>query len=962
MQVRVLGPVDAVDEGRHLALGGPRPRTIVAALVLDGGTVSTARLVEEVWRATPPPSAVATLQSYISRLRRTLGPDRLQTGTNAYSLTLDHDESDVARFENLVADARVARDARDLREAVARYDHALACWRGDVAEDLDPGPILRESGARLVEERLLAVEERVDARLALGHHREVVGELEALTAAHPRREFLHACHMVALYRAGRQADALEVYRQARDRLVAELGVEPGPALQQLHQRVLSHDPSLQLEPVPQPAVQPPSRPSRRGPAHGNLPAPLGSFVGRDRDRRRIANRLAGTDRLVTLVGAGGCGKTQLALRVATDLRPRHPDGVWWVELASAQAAELVEAAITEALRIPESHDATPRDRIVDRLATGSQLLVLDNCEHLVDRCAEVVTELLRQCPDLRILATSRESLDVDGEIAWRVPSLELPRPDAEPEEILTCEAVRLLEVRGQAVRHDLRFEAGDAPLLARICRELDGIPLALELAAARLQVLSLAELADRLEDRLRVLRSGRRSAPARHQTLEAAIAWSYERLAPAEQTLLSRLSVFDGGFVVEDVEQVCGGRGIDPADVLGMLAALEHKSLLHRQASPAGPARHDLLATIRAFAQTRLDPDEHDWVATRHAERYADLSETAAPLLTGPQQVQWLNRLHAEQGNLRRVLAHGGAPAERIAAAVWRFWLQFGHGREGHQWLTNVLSHDCSAPPARRLALHEGAARLAAATGDHDGARDHIDHAATLAQQLDDILATARLVSFQAQLEAEAGRQDHAASLLARARSVLHDASDAWTVASVEFRAGMVAWQGNRLEQAGSALDAAERGYLEVGDRWTACLARLGAARVARQAGDTARAATLHRTNLRHGIELTVSSFDFVGMPQDLQGLALLASRPGSHELAATLLGAASALRTAVELPETPTVEGDRDEALDRAAAALGVVDATTAYERGRRLSAEAAVHLALSSTADLEQVRQPAG
>ncbi len=958
-EVRVLGPVEAFVGGLPVALGGARPRTLVAALALGGEAMSSGRLVEEVWRSDPPPSATATLQSYLSRLRRTLGPERLERSPGGYVLVVD-EELDARRFDRRLAQARRARDSGDLRRAATLYLEALACWRGDVAEGIDAGPVIREASARLFEHRLLAVEERIEVELTSGRHHEVVGELEGLTGAHPHRERLHAQRLVALYRAGRQADALAAYQQARAALVDGLGIEPGPQLRELQQRVLDQDPGLGLHApaVPTAAVVKAAdtdeagrgRSGRQGPP-GNLPMPLGSFVGRVGTRREIAARLAGDARLITLVGAGGCGKTQLAVRAAFDVVDGYPDGTWWVEVAATRDPELVERSVADALGLPASQDAPRYERIADRLGEGRQLLVLDNCEHLIDACAELVTELLRRCPRLRILATSREPLDVEGEATWRVPSLELASPDAGPAAILASEAAQLLQVRARWARSDLEFSPDDASTVAQVCRELDGIPLALELAAARLNVLSLDELAERLTDRFKVLAHGRRSSPARHRTLEAAIAWSYDLLDAREQLLITRLSVFAGGFTVDDAEVVCSGDSLPAEDVVGLLGALLSKSLVQGRTGPTGRARHDLLETVRTFAAARLDDRKARELADRHAERFADLAEQAAPELTGPGQVGWLNRLHADQDNLRVVLRRGGRDAARVAASAWWFWLQFGHASEGDRWLAESLARADELDPVLRLQLHRGAARLAAAVDDPTRARDQLQAAIGGAEHLSRPATLPEDHGLLARLAASAGDHAAAAEQLAVARRHA-DRARSWVLAAVENHAAVVEWHAGNLEAAARAADSAERGFQAAGDEWSACLARLGAARVAHQLGNVEAAVSLHRTNLARGLDLTVSSLDFVGLPQDLQDLALLAGEVGNHHLAVTLAGAAAVVRTAVELRGS-TAER-HDQIMAAATEVLGPGDVAAIYAVARGWPVQEAVRLALERTADL--------
>ncbi len=953
VELRVLGPVDARDAGANLPLGGPRPRAVLAALALADGPVSPTRLIEEVWREQAPPTATGTLQSYLSRLRRVLGQQRLVRGPSGYEVRLDAEELDLHRFHRSLTEARAARDAGLRDDAVTAYDDALACWRGEVAEGLDPGPIIREAAARLNEEHLSAIEERVEVLLSSGRHHEVVGDLQGLASSHPHRERLHAQRLVALYRSGRQGDALAAYRQARDALVTSLGIEPGPQLRELHQRILDQDPRLGLHAttVPDVTVVDQSASGAGLGAIGNLPTPLGSFVGRVAARRDIAARLAGDVRLLTLVGAGGCGKTQLALRSAAGAVDGYPQGTWWVELAAHRDADRVVRATADALGIAISPTADPLGPVAARLSAGRALLVLDNCEHLVDACADLAAELLRRCPQLRILATSREPLDVEGEQIWRVPSLSLPELGASLASVHDSEAAQLLLLRGRAVRPELTFETADAPTVSRICRELDGIPLALELAAARLNVLSLEELAERLEDRLAVLAHGRRSAPARHRTLEAAIAWSYDLLSVQERRLLTHLTVFSGGSTVGDAEVVCAETGEGRTPVVDLLGALVDKSLVQRTTDPDGRARLDLLATVRSFAESRIEPDDAGRLRDRHADHYAELAELAAPELTGADQVAWLNRLHAEQGNLRVVLERGDAWSARLAASVWWFWLQFGHAVEGDRWLRGSIGGSSELSTGKELELHRGAARLAAAVDAPVRARDYLDVAIAVGQRMEAWPGVAQDHALRARFHAEDGAAA-AVEALALARKIADRADDAWTIATVEQHAATVAWYAEEFDAAAVAAEAAEAGFRAAGDRWSACLARLDAARIARRRGRRTEAARLHRTNLERGLDLTVSSLDFVGLPQDLQDLASLALESGEVELAATLLGTIATLRTAVELPGSTAAR--LDDLVERARACLDASAFERAYELGRVHPAEGSVALALELTCSL--------
>jgi predicted ATPase/DNA-binding SARP family transcriptional activator len=966
VEFRILGPLEAVDDGgRTLPLGGRRPRSIMATLVVEANRmVSTDRLVEEVWGSNAPRSAVATLQSYLSRLRHALEPGlasnatpgRLVTHQAGYELRADTSEIDARRFEALAAAGRAAAAGGDDPTAVRRLAEALELWRGPVLDGLDPGPTVRGEVSRLTELRLGVVEERLKVELALGHHADVVGELEALVAAHPLRERLHALRMLALYRSGRQADALAAFSEARRALVTGLGIEPGHRLSRLQQRMLVQDPTLGWRRRPARGRTMPATTPAATRARGSLPAPLASFVGRERERRAVIGLLDDA-RLVTLTGAGGCGKTQLALRVARDVADRFGGGAWIAELASRRDPALVPTAIAQALGLPEQPGRAVTDVVVEFIGDRSLLLILDNCEHLIAATAAFTADVLARCPALRVLATSREPLRIAGEHPWRVPSLGLP-PDAGLDALTASDAARLFVTRAREVSPGFSVTTANAPAIVKICHELDGIPLALELAAARLPMLSADEIAARLDDRFGLLAHGRRIGPDRHQTLEAAIDWSYQLLGHAERRLLARLSVFAGGFTVDAVEEVCSTDTRERRAMLETLSAVADKSLIVPVANAAGPARHDLLETIRAFARARLGPGELRATAERHAEFFAGLAQRAAPRLTGPDQVRWLNRLHVEQNNLRAALTwslrhDGGHSALRIAASAWWFWLQFGHVAEGSRWLDRVLTVAGDADPRLRQRVLHAAGRMAWARAETDQARRHLLAALTLARDLGDDARIARAEALLALVAA-----DGASAMEARARIDtavrLADRGDAWTRAVVHDAAGFVAWRTGRLEDAAGEFAESERCYLAAGDEWGACLARLGAARVARRRRRFGRAATLHRRNLERGLALTVSSLDFIGLPQDLLGLAAVASQAASHELAVELAGAAESLRLAVELPAQSVEREEHARALARARAALGQARADAALARGRSLGAQAAVAHALSATAHL--------
>jgi predicted ATPase/DNA-binding SARP family transcriptional activator len=717
LEFRILGPVQAVRDGRELELGGPKPRALLALLLVAPGRVIPAeRLAEELWGGRPPAGAAGTLRSYVSRLRTVLGPEAvLLARGGGYALAAEPGQLDAARFERLAQAGRQALEGGAAAAAADRFAEALGLWRGRALADVaEVEPLARED-ARLEELRLLAAEGRVEADLDLGRAAEVVGELEGLVGEHPVRERLWRLLVLALYRAGRQADALAAYRRARDMLAAELGIEPGEELRALERQVLRQE---------VPAVAPPPR--------HNLPSLLTSFLGREEELAAV-ERLVGEARLVTLTGPGGAGKTRLALEFATGVMDRFGDGVWLAGLAGLADAGLVPSLVMQALGVRQSGEVSAVDALVYRLRSAELLLVLDNCEHLLDTCAELAVTLLGRCPRLRVLATSREPLGVPGEAVYPVPPLLVPPESAGEDATAKAAAVRLFLARARAAAG---VQAAPVTVLARICRELDGLPLAIELAAARASVLSAEEIAARLADRFRFLTSRRPVADPRHQTLKAAIGWSYELLSDEERRVFGELSVFAGGFTLAAVAAVCCGG--DQAKALDLVDQLAAKSLLVAEPA-AGGTRYRLLETIRQYAAGCLaEAGEAGPARKRHAEAFLQLAERERELAV----------LAREQDNFRAALDYtldcGGPAGPRLAQALGGFWLARGFFQEGHDWLERALA---TGPADQRL--HADLLRLLGAVlyaaGDMDRAQAILDQGAHIA-------AAAGLPSVQARI------------------------------------------------------------------------------------------------------------------------------------------------------------------------------------------------------------------
>src|SRR5512132_2335954 len=729
MEIRLLGPLEVERQGRVVELAGRRLRLLVAVLALQAGRVVTAeRLIDLLWEeASLPVDPANALQALVSRLRRALAAvgagERLVSRPSGYLLAVVADQVDALRFERLAAEGHAHLTAERHREAVTTLRGALDMWRGPALAEFAGEPVAVAAATRLDELRLSALEDRIAAELALGEHARLVGELESLVAEQPLRERPQALLMRALYGAGRQAEALAVYQRARQVLAEQAGLDPGPELRSLQQAVLAHDPSLAAPTQASGAsgAAPPLPTVRRG--RGNLPAALASFVGRE--------ELLGRQRLVTLTGPGGVGKTRLAVEAARRLvgDGLSADGTWLVELAGLRDDRLLPLAVLDVLGVAEERprlDApagttTAEDRLLAALELRQAVLVLDNCEHLADPVARLVERVLAACPGVRVLATSREPLRVPGEARWPVPALPVPPPGpCSVAELGGFAATRLFLERAAAAAPGFAVrDPAEAAAVAEVCRRLDGLPLAIELAAARAGALPPPQLAARLDDRFRLLTAGARTALPRQQTLRAVMDWSWELLGPSEQAVLRRLAVLMGGASLAAAEMVCAGPDLPATEVADIVARLVDKSLLSMAPAPApaplwwpgiealglppppepiGEPRYQLLETVRGYAAERLaEAGEADQAARRHATWFAGLAEAAEPELRGRDQLVWFARVSADLDNLRVALQWfldrgEAAPAVRLTAMLGWFLLLASHGEEAARSLEDALA------------------------------------------------------------------------------------------------------------------------------------------------------------------------------------------------------------------------------------------------------------------------------
>jgi predicted ATPase/DNA-binding SARP family transcriptional activator len=813
------------DDGALADVPGARLRGLLIALALDPGrVVPRATLVDWIWGERPPADAVNALQRLVSRLRKALPEGVVEGQPDGYRLAVEPEAVDAVRFERLVGQARDDGEQRGVR----LLREALALWRGAAMQ----GVGLTDSAAfdaavtRLEGLRLTAMEDRFDAEVSLGHGAELVTELTDLVVAHPLRERLVAALMRALVAAGRDSEALLVYQRTREALADALGVDPSSELSALHVALLRGELGRDELGRREQGWREESRKT-------NLRAELTSFVGRDADVAAVRELIAG-HRLTTLIGPGGSGKTRLATEAARTLLSDLPDGAWLVELAAIGTDGDVAQSTLAGLGLRDALlGATPNAELTDRLVAAIRereaLLILDNCEHVIESAAAFAHRVLGECQRLRILATSREPLGITGEALWPVEPLALPEGDASPGEIESSPAVQLLRDRAGAVRRDLMVDGRTSSTMARVCRALDGMPLAIELAAASLRTMSIDQLARRLDDRFRLLTSGSRTALPRHKTLRAVIDWSWELLTDAERTVLRRLSVFSGGASLEAAERVCAASAVEPGalelgaveqkQVLELLTALAEKSLLLAEGD--GAPRYRMTGTITEYAGHRLaEAGESDLARHAHLGYFTELIDAAEPHLFRAEQLEWLATLEAEHDNIgsamRGAIAAGEAHAAmRLAAGTGWYWWLSGHKAEGMELITAATTIPGEVADEIRAMVYAYVVQfLTSGRGDEHQAAEWIHEAYRFSQRSQH---GNPLLGLIAPLE----RMLEAPDAVLPAFESLLDNEDPWIRALARLHLGKMRIQ---LGQGGADADA----YLEmalaefraVGERW----------------------------------------------------------------------------------------------------------------------------------------------
>ena len=757
LEIRVLGPFEVLADGTLADVGGSKRQALLAMLALrQGRVVDVDALVDGLWGEELPAAPRNALHHHIARLRAALGEESIVGSSDGYALK--GARVDAVRFEELLAETRSAMREGDVPAAADAVASALALWRGPALQGLTGTAWFSAEARRLETLHVDALEEDFEVRLALGEHRELTPTLRSALTDNPFRERLWGQLMLALYRSGRQADALETFQEARRVLADELGLEPGPELRRLQEAILAHDPAIAAVPV-----------DRR--RRGNLPAPTTSFVGRADELGQVAGLLH-EHRLVTLTGPPGVGKSRLAVETARALEHEFMDGIWLVDFARAGGAADAVRLLAHVVDVRASDVLA---RVTSRLRDAGALVVLDACEHVLEEAARIASTLLAECPQVRILATSREALHVAGEVRTPVAPL-------------GATAVELFLERARAARPGFDPDAAAVALAAEIARRVDGLPLAIELAAARMNVLGLAELVSILERRAALLRDSPASDPS-HTALQELVEWSYDLLHGDEKTLLQQLAVHRGGASLPSLAAVAATHDLNEATVVYLVSALVDKSIVSA-AFADGVARYDVLDTVREYVLERL-AESGGLAAARgaHAEYFAALAGAARVELRGPEWRNWEGRLELENDNLWAALAYARdapdpAVAIRLGTLGWYFALA-ERVSEGRRFLDLALSATGDeAPVELRIELLAGLCFLATEELDLDAALAAGERALSFATNA---AAPSQLGLAQLTLAlalAQSGGEERAATMAHDAAATLEAVGDDWGIAA----------------------------------------------------------------------------------------------------------------------------------------------------------------------------------
>ncbi|MFL5806163.1 MAG: AfsR/SARP family transcriptional regulator [Roseiflexaceae bacterium] len=994
LHIQLLGGFRLVSDARPItAVDLPRLQALLAYLVLHRHVPQSRQyLAFLLWPDTTDAQARSNLRTLLHRLRQALPEADVRLHTDSQTVFWCPDAPyilDVADFEHALAQADQAERAGDQAALRAALAAAVEVYRGDLLPGWYDDWVLRERDRlRLaylaaLGRLILLLEQECEYAAAIGAAQRLLQHdpLHEVTYQHLMR--LHAC-------SGDRASAVRVYRTCVTVLDRELGVEPSPATHEVYERLLRAEGSID------PPLDRPAPPSLVAQPH-NLPISLTSFIGRSRERSEVARLLSRT-RLLTLTGAGGCGKTRLALTVASEVAPTYPDGVWLVELAALANGSLVPQAVAAVLEVHEEPHRPLIATLADALRPRKLLLVLDNCEHLLAACIQLVEGLLKTCPRIHILATSREALGSAGETAWLVPSLAQPSLDhlSPLEELQQCESIRLFTDRAAAVLPTFVLTHEQAGAVAQVCRRLDGIPLAIELAAARVKLLAVAQLAARLDNCFGLLTSGSRTALPRQQTLRATIDWSYDLLSEPERTVFRRLAVFAGGWTLEAAEAICAGAGIDEHNVLDLLAHLVDKSLVvvDIQDTPTGrsAARYRLLETVRQYSRERLrEAGELEMVQQWHAHFFLALAEAAEPQLWGMERAEWLARLESEHDNLRAALAWSQVAPDsaevrmRLVGALWWFWFMRYYVSESWAWLTAILERRGDASePAQAKALSRAGIQ-AWFLSDYARATSYCTEGLALGRKLGDKFATAYALHGLGLVALDRG-DSQAATLFEESLALSRELGIIWGVAWSLFRLGQVEWmvaaQGDAA-RARSLFEESLATFRYIGDEMGVAHVLLGLGSVAERQGDLAQAVALYEESVAlcrklgekgamvhvlHGLgqvvmhqgdleRATALYHECLALCQELgekralalglEGLAGVTATRGQPERAVRLLGAAAAVRDSSDISVQPGERPVYDRSVAAMRAQLDEAIFATAWAEGHAMTLEHAIDYA---------------
>lgn len=914
LRVRVLGTF-AVEVGeRRFPAEVWRSRkaaALVKVLALaPGGRLHREQVLELLWPELDPGSGANNLHYTLHVARRLLAPlpvGHMRLSDQVLSLgPLGAVEVDLWAFERAEEEARRSGDLGDVTRAVELH----------VGELLPDDPYEEWAGERRVE-----VHERYVSLLTEMAHLEsdrgataaAVVALQRAIAADPTREEAHARLMEVYASAGQRRQALRQYERLREILERELGAEPTPETSEVYTRVLNSAPSPVLPPTAsQPAVR--------------LPAELSSFVGREAESEQIS-ALLGATRLVTLTGPGGAGKTRLALHVARELAGTLREDVRLVELAAADGPSVPDE-IAAALGVPEEPGLTSAEAVMRALESRRLLLVLDNCEHVVERCAPFVQALLERCPEVRVLATSREPLGISGESITAIAPLAVPCDGDPVSRVAETEAVRLLTDRIRDRYPSFRVDEENATVVAEICRQLEGLPLALELAAARVGTLSLRQIASRLTDSLALLTSGSRVAGARQRTLRGALDWSFGLLSQPERLLFARLSVFRSGWELSAAVALAGPDGLSEMEVLDLLSRLVERSLVTAKLQPEGEIRYRMLEPTRQYAADLLRAwGEEDELRERHARLYLALAQEARHHLHGPEQAEWIARLEREHDNLRAALQwtstrdDGDATGLKLVAALWLFWYIRGHLQEGDTWLTAMLARHPGATAARAAALR-GRGALAYQQRRYDEAIEYFSDAIAIFQALDDTVGVGACTANLASVLQEHGELDRALALHHEALRLRREAGDEMGAAITLSNIGVLYYMRGEYQEARPMLEGALAQHRRFGDVGSVAIGLNNLGELAlreRRFGDA-------EGLFREGLQIAHQVGETEVIASCMDGLAAGAQHRGQTARAARLYAGADAIRSAIGSPLRPGESEEHERRVHEVHAALGSV------------------------------------